>query len=101
VDRKVDNLGEAAMRVLNELFEADPVARNELFSFRTHTDKTALIEHPDIIVGASNDGTGKATLGMLGVINGILTRCNHPRAAMKIDEAGHIVGFCMYVKEDE
>jgi hypothetical protein len=93
---------DAALQILNEFLDADPAACNELFAFYALTNKAALIEHPHIVVGEPIMGTDRVTLGVLGVINGILTRCGQPRIAAKTgDNSGNIVGFCLYSQPQE
>lgn len=86
-----------AIDVLNELLKADPRAVTELMSYRVAVSK-GVVDHPDVVVQTDRtdpeDAGGK--LGVLGLINGILERIGGTRAAMQIDEAGRIVGFCTH-----
>lgn len=61
---------EDAIRVLNEMLEADPRATKVLVENRVPCNKD-LAEHPTIQCGAYPDGEGPVKVGLMGVINGL------------------------------
>jgi hypothetical protein len=90
-----EHLRTAAIEVLNELLKANPRAVNDLLAHRVEVGKS-VIDHPDVVVAVADSGKYTGRLGLLGVINGILSRTGALRVAMQIDEAGCVVGFCRY-----
>lgn len=78
---------------LNEAYEADPKAIESLFNNRIScNDKIA--DHPTFIVSDTSTGP---TLGILGILNGILADFTKERiAAMIDDETKSIKGFTLW-----
>lgn len=79
-----------AVRVLNEAFEADPVAMAALINTRTPCN-AKLLDHPTIQCSDTD-------VGPLGIINGIVDRiCGARVAAQFTDETPEsLTGFAVY-----
>ena len=92
---KVD--ADTTVMVLNEALAADPDAINRLFAHREWCN-AALADHPSIQVVSRESRWGTLTdLGVLGLINGIVTASTGERVAARVDEAtGKILGFQRY-----
>lgn len=90
-----EHLRTAAIEVLNEMLKANPRAVNDLMAHRVEVGKT-VIEHPDVVVAVAESDKYTGRLGVLGLLNGILKRAGARKVAMRVDEAGCIVGFCRY-----
>ena len=68
------HIADQTLKVLQEAFEADPVAVENIIGHRVQvTNADAFYEHPTIVVQPSKD-PAVPELGPLGLINGILGR---------------------------
>jgi len=89
-----------AIRVLNEAFEADPTAISAMFSPMTRfLCNEELADHPTIQVRSYDDSVNPTTVGVLGLINGLLADEGNVAGAiaMMVDEdTGEITGFTRY-----
>ena len=105
------NITDFAIDLLNEALELDREAVADLCGeFVFVNDKIA--NHPTIICGEAEDyswtdGDGSTinkgpypTLGLLGLLNGILGRAGFPLVAGKYDEDESLIGFCHYAKSE-
>lgn len=87
-----DDIGRA-IRILNELLEADPEAINRIIGYRIDAN-AKLVAHPTAQCGARGDD-GHATIGPLGIINAL----QWPREdgsgpiAIEVDSDGRISSF--------
>lgn len=91
-----------AVEVMQSAFEADPNAIHALTCMRVPCGK-ALVDHPTVLVDRSPVlGRDLAQVGVMGLINGILSAMGQPLVALKFDdeqdEFGRhkLLGFCEY-----
>lgn len=93
-----EELRNDAVRVLNEAFELDKGGLKALFRVKVATND-ALSDHPTIQVLERPDNKGTYTLGVLGLLNGILgvdeNSCGFV-AGLFDDETDELVGFSRY-----
>lgn len=68
---------------LNEILALDPKAANALLGFRVPVSPS-LSEHPEMVV--RKEEGGGFTVGLLGVINGLLGRAGEGHVAVALDE---------------
>lgn len=93
---------ETAVRILNEAFAADPAAIHALQCIRIPCGN-ALVDHPTVIVDGAH-AVGKpeqATIGLLGLLNGVLEAMTGKRAATHWEmpddgRGGRLIGFRIY-----
>ena len=89
------------LECLNSAYKADKNAIHALLCNVVPTNQ-AMEDHPHIVVGGPDPKF--KTLGLLGVINGVLTSAGLPRVASKWsetkDEFGRhtFEGFCIYTE---
>lgn len=88
---------EKAVRILNELQEADPAATIELFQHEVRVNQQ-VCEHPTIQVRGSAGGT-EGRLTVLGLLNGVLQEGNKVVIA-EIGECGVISRFLIGILKD-
>lgn len=75
--------------IMNELFVADPKGTQQLIMLRALVNEE-LSGHSEVPVASNEDGT---SLGLLGVLNGVLKRC-HPKLTLyAMYHNGELVGF--------
>ncbi len=91
------NVSEIAVELLNEFYKADPEACAMFFAQSVVCNK-AVENHPHIIVGGIE---GTSAVGVLGVINGILTASGNPKIAKITTDTfdgsrEKIIGFKLY-----
>jgi hypothetical protein len=89
-----DEVFQQALDVMNSAFKADPGAIQLLLCNCVQANK-ALVEHPDILVGQYPVDS----IGMLGVINGIIGNITGKRIASMWSEPNEdgrctMIGFC-------
>lgn len=87
-------LAEKVVGLLNELFNADPAAARALLACRVPCNQ-AIADHPAIVVAQDESGAG-FTLGLVGLLNGLLPPRNpgDPAVAASYDEAtDELIGF--------
>ena len=78
---------ESAVRILNELLTADPVATKQLFSFGVKVNE-AVCYHATIKVASRND-----RLSVLGLLNGIVPEKDQVIVMVVDEHDGDIVRF--------
>lgn len=87
-----------AIEILNDVHKHDKRAMQELLDRRVDV-RAGLGLHEHIVVGVrpfGEMGPASDTIGMLGILNGILSRSGAPKVAMQIDENGKLISFCEY-----
>jgi hypothetical protein len=90
----VSNITQAAIDTLNSAFRADPAAVQTMFQLRRPCNR-ALADHPNILVAATGEGESeKFSIGLLGIINGIIAAAAGECMAVQVDEQGNILRFC-------
>lgn len=94
-----------AAEILQRAFEADPNAMHALVCNRVPCNQ-ALADDPDVIVDKSPVLRGcHFSVGMMGVLNGVLVACDLPRVSSKWSEERdaegrqRMEGFCDYSDE--
>lgn len=91
-----------AIKILNDLFEADPGAVHALMANRVPCFNTALADHPAIVVTtAPIRGHQLYSISALQLINSVVEALTGERIAMKWYETIDgkrplLVGFCKY-----
>lgn len=91
---------ENAVRVLNELLEADPGATNEFFCLGTVVN-TLVCDHPTIQVWADKKLPAPyGVLRPLGLINGLLMEDNRVIIMVMDDSGTKIIKFAIGILED-
>lgn len=81
--------------VLNEFFQTDPKACQELIDHRVKCN-AALADHDTIVVAVPKKD--QFEVGLVGVLNGIMERATGKRIATMMD-GQTLVGFCEYQKK--
>ena len=87
---------QAAIDVLNEALEADPVAIQNLMACRVLVNTDKLTDHPTIQVGSDDrDGSDEMWLRPLGLINGLfgVDSDDWGYICMAVDEFNNITKF--------
>ena len=87
---KDHQLLDTTITILNEAYAADPVAVGALIEHRVPCN-TALADHPTITVAGE-----EPSVGLLGIINGILTPITGCRVASMHSPDGKLTGFMKY-----
>lgn len=103
-DSPFGSVADAACRILNESFAADPNAIHSLSVNRVPCNQ-ALADHPSVVVDTpptiGDSSSPLFQVGMIGVVNGILAVFGSQRLAIKFtdeqdgDGRSKIVGFCV------
>ena len=84
------SLTDYALQLLNTLQLHDPEACASLMSHKVQVSE-AIASHPDFVCQTARGG--KVQLGMLGMINGLLTKSGNPKVAVIVDDDGAVIGF--------
>lgn len=85
---------------LNVAFKADPDAIRDLIRHRVSCNR-ALADHPTIQVSDGMSGSGfedepSFSVGLLGMLNGVIEPLTGERIAFRWDDSGKPLGFCRY-----
>lgn len=96
-----DHASHPAVRVLNRAWAADQAAIHALVCNHVPCNQ-ALADDPTIVVDPNHFMPGRATLGAIGLLNGVLAEAGMPLVALKWsderDAEGRatLLGFCEY-----
>ena len=97
-----DGTYDATWFTLTRAFVADPEAVKKLFEFRVPCNQQ-LADDPMVIVNDEGDGT--FTVGLLGIINGIITdiqlrnKCDVELVASVYSDDNQLLGFSKYISD--
>lgn len=83
------SVAQHAVNVLNEALAADPATISALVDFRIPCNQK-LADHPTIQVAGPED---KPRVGLLGIINGMVSRQTGHKVAAAFDENNKLLGF--------
>lgn len=82
--------------LLNSAYRADPAAINMLFSLRRPCNRD-LADHPHVQVATSGEtGDEKFSVGLIGIICGMLGSVGQQLVAMQTDDQNNVLGFQLY-----
>ncbi len=96
---------EAVVRVLNEAFAADPYAMHSLVVNQVPCNQT-LADHPTVQVSDTPLPYKARVVGMLGVVNGVVTALTGEIVATEWTEPdpttkkSKMIGFCRYTPKE-
>lgn len=93
VGKEIISVEDCAVELLNEFFKLDPEGCKKLVEYRVTTNGD-VANHPTIVVDDSGE---KPKVGLVGIINGILSKFNvdGKRVAIMMDGT-KLVGFTVY-----
>ena len=76
---------------MNDLLDNDPEAITKLVGNRVIVKSRIIIDHSTVIVGEEKDK--KFSLGIIGLINGLIDLPMNNRLGAEYDEDGKLIGF--------
>jgi hypothetical protein len=99
------DISKRVVALLNSAFQADREAIHLLVCNRVPCNR-ALRDHPDIVVDESRAVPGGYTVGLLGIVNGILHDLDAPQVELRWEgdttEVSHrCIGFGVHTPEDQ
>ena len=95
-----ENISERMLKTLNEALAADPTAIERLVEYRVSCNDR-LADHPHVVVQDNVVASGNS-VGMMGILNGILSAAGLPKIAAQWETPDglpippKLIGFCLY-----